>query len=101
MIATISYEKGMNPVLVATCEAAISRRYPVSMFHGNMRITVDEFSDFLSCVWHGFADASKGSNGWAMTKRYICVVIMPDNRRYNVWFQLNDDKKGIAYGSLY
>lgn len=100
MIVTISYEKGTNPVLVAACEMAIDRRMPVSMVMGNLRISAVEFRDFLSCVWHGFAEASKGSNGWAMRRRYECVVVMPNEARYNVWFQLNEDLKGITYGSI-
>ena len=100
MIVTISYEKGTNPVLVAACEMAIERRMPVSMVMGNLRISAVEFSDFLSCIWHGFAEASKGSHGWAMRRRYECVVVMPNEARYNVWFQLNEDLKGITYGSI-
>lgn len=100
MIVTISYEKGTNPVLVAACEMAIDRRMPVSMVMGNLRISAVEFRDFLSCIWHGFAEASKGSHGWAMRRRYECVVVMPNEARYNVWFQLNEDLKGITYGSI-
>ena len=100
MIVTISYEKGTNPVLVAACEMAIERRMPVSMVCGNLRISAVEFRDFLSCIWHGYAEASKGSHGWAMRRRYTCVVVMPNEQRYNVWFQLNDDMKGITYGSI-
>lgn len=100
MIITISYEKGTNPVLVAACEMAIERRMPVSLVYGNMQISAVEFRDFLSCIWHGFAVASMGSHGWAMNRRYTCVVVMPNEQRNNVWFQLVDDKKGIAYGSL-
>lgn len=100
MIVTISYEKGTNPVLVAACEMAIERRMPVTMVFGNLRISAVEFRDFLSCIWHGYAEASKGSHGWAMNRRYNCVVVMPNEHRYNVWFQLTDDKKGISYGSI-
>lgn len=100
MIVSISYEKGTNPVLVAACEMAIDRRMPVSMVMGNLRISAVEFRDFLTCIWHGFAEASKGSHGWAMRRRYECVVVMPNEARYNVWFQLNDDLKGITYGSI-
>lgn len=100
MIVSISYEKGTNPVLVGACEMAINRRMPVSMVIGNLRISAVEFRDFLSCIWHGFAEASKDSNGWAMRRRYECVVVMPNEARYNVWFQLNEDLKGITYGSI-
>lgn len=100
MIVSISYEKGTNPVLVAACEMAIDRRMPVSMVMGNLRISAVEFRDFLYCIWHGFAEASKGSHGWAMRRRYECVVVMPNEARYNVWFQLNEDLKGITYGSI-
>lgn len=100
MIVTISYEKGTNPVLVAACEKAIDSRMPVSMVMGNLRISVAEFRDFLSCIWHGFAEASKGSHGWAMRMRYECVVVMPDESRYNVWFQMNENRNGITYGSI-
>lgn len=100
MIVTISYEKGCNPVLVATCEMAIERKMPVSLVYGNLRISAVEFRDFLSCIWHGYAVASKGSYGWAMERRYECVVIMPNEKRYNVWFQYAGDGNGIAYGSL-
>lgn len=100
MIVTISYEKGTNPVLVAACEMAIERRMPVSMVYGNLRISAVEFRDFLSCIWHGFAEASKGSYGWALRRRYTCTVVMPNEQRYNVWFQMAEDVKGICYGSL-
>ena len=100
MIITISYEKGTNPVLVAACEMAIERRMPVSMVYGNLQISAVEFSDFLSCIWHGFAEASKGSNSWAKRVRYQCVVAMPNGNRYCVWFQMDDDLKGIRYGSF-
>lgn len=100
MIVLISYEKGTNPVLVAACDMAIERRMPVVFKCGNMCITGVEFRDFLSCIWHGFAVVSKGSYGWAMRRRYQCVVVMPNENRYNVWFQLNDDLKGITYGSI-
>lgn len=100
MIVTISYEKGTNPVLVAACEMAIERRMPVSMVFGKLRISAVEFRDFLTCIWHGYAEASKGSYDWAMKRRYECVVVMPNEKRYNVWFQLDEDLKGIHYGSL-
>ena len=100
MIVSISYEKGTNPVLVAACDMAVERRMPVSMVCGNLRISAIEFRDFLSCIWHGYAETSKGSHGWAMRRRYECVVVMPNENRYNVWFQLNDDLKGITYGSI-
>ena len=100
MIVSISYEKGTNPVLVAACEMAIDRRMPVSMVMGNLRISAVDFRDFLSCIWHGFAEASKGSHGWAMRRRYECVVVMPNEARYNVWFQLNEDLRAITYGSI-
>lgn len=100
MIVTISYEKGCNPVLVATCEMAIERKWPVSMVYGNLRISVVEFRDFLSCIWHGYAKASLGSEKWALFKRYKCLVIMPNEACYNVWFQLDDDLKGMHYGSF-
>lgn len=100
MVVSISYEKGTNPVLVAACEEAIDRRMPISMVFGNLRITAVEFRDFLTCIWHGYAVASRGSHGWALKRRYSCVVVLSDEQRYNVWFQLTDDNKGIAYGSL-
>ena len=100
MIVTISYEKGTNPVLVAACDMAVEIRMPVSLVCGNLRIYAVEFRVFLSCIWHGYAEASKGSHGWAMRRRYGCVVVMPNENRYNVWFQLNDDLKGITYGSI-
>lgn len=100
MIVSISYEKGTNPVLVAACNMAVERRMPTSLVCGCMRISAVEFRDFLSCIWHGYAEASKGSHGWAMRRRYECVVVMPNENRYNVWFQLNDDLKGITYGSI-
>jgi hypothetical protein len=99
MIVSISYEKGTNPVLVAACEMALEKKFPVSMAYGRLRISVDEFYDFLSCIWHGFAEASKGSHGWALRCRYDCVVIMPDSRRYFVWFQFDEELRGIRYGS--
>lgn len=100
MIVSISYEKGTNPVLVAACDMAIERRMPVSLVCGNLRISAVEFRDFLSCIWHGYTEASKDSHGWAMRRRYECVVVMPNENRYNVWFQLNDDLRGITYGSI-
>lgn len=101
MIISISYEKGTNPVLVAAREKAIERKMPVSMVYGNLRISAVVFSDFLSCIWHGLSEASKGSHGWAMRRRYQCVVIMPHETLYNVWFQMDEDLKGIHYGSFY
>lgn len=100
MTVSISYEKGTNPVLVAACNMAIERRMPISMRYGIMRITAVEFRDFLTCMWHGYAEVSMGSYGWAMRRRYTCVVTLSDERQYNVWFQLTDDGKNIAYGSL-
>ena len=100
MIVTISYEKGSNPVLVAACEMAIERKMPVSLVYGNLRISAVEFRDFLSCIWHGYAKASMGSVRWALFRRYECVVVMPNEARYNVWFQLDEDLKGIHYGSF-
>lgn len=100
MIVSISYEKGTNPVLITACDMAIERKMPVSMVCGNLRISAVEFHDFLSCIWHGYAEASKGSHGWAMRRRYVCVVVMPNENRYNVWFRLNEDLKGITYGSI-
>lgn len=100
MIVTISYEKGTNPVLVEACEEAIERRMPVSMVFGNLRISAVEFRDFLSCIWKGLCAASAGSHGWAMRRRYECCVVMPDEKRYNVWFQYDEDIRGIRYGSI-
>ena len=100
MIVTISYEKGTNPVLVAACEEAIERRMPVSMVFGNLRISAIEFRDFLSCIWKGLCEASRGSNGWALRQRYECCVVMPDEKRYNVWFKYDENCGGIRYGSI-
>lgn len=100
MIISISYEKGTNPVLIAACEMAIERRMPISMVFGHLRITAETFRDFLSCMWHGFSVASCGSNAKAMRARYECVVAMPNGSRYNVWFRLDDENKGIMYGSI-
>lgn len=100
MIVYIDYEKGTNPVLVAACEEAIERRMPVSMIYGNLRITAVEFRDFLSCIWHGFAEASKGSYGWATRRRYTCQVLMENRGHYDVWFQMDEGLKGIHYGSF-
>lgn len=100
MIVSISYEKGTNPVLVAAYETANGRRMIVSLVYGNLQISAIEFRDFLSCIWYGYAVASKGSHGWAMRRRYQCVVVMPNENRYNVWFQLDEDLKGIHYGSI-
>lgn len=100
MIVSISYEKGTNPVLVAACEKAIDSRMPVSMVYGNLRISAVEFRDFLTCMWHGYAEASKRSYGWAMKRRYECTVVVSNVNRYYVWFQLDEDLKGIRYGSI-
>ena len=100
MLVTISYEKGTNPVLVAACEEAIERRMPVSLVFGKLRISAVEFRDFLSCIWKGLCTASAGSHGWAMRLRYECTVVMPDEKRYHVWFQYNEDCRGIRYGSI-
>lgn len=100
MIVYISYEKGTNPVLVAACEKALELKMPVSMVYGNLRISTVEFRNFLSCIWHGYAEASKGSHGWAMRRQYKCQVVIPDHGSYNVWFQLDEDLKGIHYGSF-
>lgn len=100
MIVTISYEKGTNPVLVAACDMAIQRRMPVSMAFGNLRISAVEFRDFLSCMWHGYAEASKRSYEWAMRRRYECTVVVSNVNKYNVWFKLDEDLKGIQYGSF-
>lgn len=100
MIVSISYEKGTNPVLIAACDMAVERRMPVSLVCGNLRISAIEFRDFLSCIWRGYVMASRGSNGWVMQKRYQCVVVMPNEARYNVWFQLDENLQGIHYGSF-
>lgn len=100
MIVTISYEKGTNPVLVAACEKAIEKRMPVSMVYGNLRISAAEFTDFLACIWHGLCVVSAGSHGWAMRRRYECCVVMPNEKRYNVWLQYDPVGDGIRYGSL-
>lgn len=100
MIVTISYEKGTNPVLVAACEMAIEKRLPVTMAFGSLRISTENFHDFLTCIWHGYAEASKGSHGWAMKARYECIVVMTNETRYYVWFQLDENLKGIHYGSI-
>lgn len=100
MIITISYEKGTNPVLVAACNRAVEKRLAVSLINGCLRLESNEFSDFLTCVYHGFSVASMGSHGWAMRKRYECVVKMPSGSYYHVWFMLDEDGKGIYYGSI-
>lgn len=99
MIVSIYYEKGKNSMLVAACDSAIQRKFPVSLCFGNLRITVDEFRDFLNCIWHGFYEASRGSQGWAMRKKYYCVVMLPSGKSYHVWFRYILDNGGIAYGS--
>ena len=100
MTITISYEKGTNPVLVAACDWAVEKRMAVSLVNGCMRLETNEFSDFLACVWHGFAVTSMGSHGWAMRRRYECVVKMPSGSCYHIWVMLDEDGKGIYYGSI-
>ena len=100
MTITIPYEKGTNPVLVSACVMALERRMPVSTMYGNLQITAVEFRDFLTCIWHGLAVASKGSEGWALRRRYECVVVTSNENRYNVWFQYDSEISGIRYGSI-
>ena len=100
MIVSIPYEKGTNPVLVAACEEAIERSMPVSMVFGNLRISANEFRDFLSCIWKGLSVASLGSHYWAVRRRYECTVLITNEIRYQIQITYDAECKGIRYGSI-
>lgn len=78
------------------------RGFCVSLYFERYRtlweVVVPEWCDYLSAVWHVYADISRGSEGvWPLRcKRTVKVHV--DNREYAVryWVTLN----GIQYGSI-
>lgn len=101
MIVIIQYVKGENPVLDGAVDWAVHNKLEVTQNWKNARFMVDEFAQFLRCLWHGFAVASMDCNGRFMSMRYECQVTMGDTRVYHVWVTLDEDCRGLHYGSFF
>lgn len=101
MVVTIQYVKGENPVLDVAVDWAKMKKFEVSQKWNCTRFVVDEFTQFLQCLWRGFSIASLGSNGQFMRMRYECQVTMGDTRIYHVWVTLDEDCRGLHYGSFF
>lgn len=100
MVVSIQHERGTNPVVQNTIQAALERHIKTRLVFEMVRFEVGTFNEFLSCLWHGFSEASKVSQGWAMYKSYEVIVYHDNGICYHCFVRLDDDFKGLRYGSL-
>lgn len=66
--------------------------------HADWSVEVPEWRDYLSAVWHVYADISRGSEGvWPLRcKRTVEVNV--DGHKYSVKYWVSPN--GIQYGSV-
>lgn len=86
----------------AVIDTLIQRRFWVAVIHGDFshRWTVDvpEWRDYLSAVWHVYADISRGSEKVWPIRCKRTVEVNVDGRKYSVKYWVSP--KGIQYGSV-
>lgn len=100
MVISINHEQGTNPVIQNTVQAALERHIKTTLVFAMVRFEVSTFNEFLSCLWHGFSEASKVSQGWAIHKSYEVIVHHDNGVYYHCFVRLDDDYKGLRYGCL-
>lgn len=79
---------------------AIERRYSVSRRNGLWHVVVPDWPAWLSCLWHAWAELSRGSYADAMLRHYVFTVTMDDGWHgcVEVWYDMNTG--GVHYGSV-
>lgn len=101
MKVIINHEKGTNPVLQNAVLWALDNKVPTSLKWGNVVFNVEVWNTFLKAMWHGFAEASKTSQGWALKKRYHVMVETDGGSLYQTEVWLDEECRGMKYVSLH
>lgn len=101
MTISLNWEKGNNPVLRCMRLYAENHKIPAYTEYSMLKLHVVEFQQFLNCLWHGMAWASRFYVGDALSKKYVVVVTDHHGRKFNTRVWYDEETKGIRYGSLY
>ena len=96
----INQEKGSNPVIQNAVLWALDNKIPMKLVFGNVQFTCETWNQFLKAMWHGFTEASKASNGWAMRRKYDVTLVTDKGNRYLTKVWLDDEYRGLHYACL-
>lgn len=88
------------PLMSRALGMAIEKRFSVVRSYIKWTVDVPGWHSWLLCLWHGYADLSRGCNADAMRKRYIFEVTLDGSRWYDVWVVFDEQSGGLRYGSL-
>lgn len=100
MRVTFVSQVSTAPLLSRAIGMAIEKRLPVSRSYIKWSVEVPDWPAWLRCLWHGYADLSRGCNADDMRKRYIFEVSLDGSSSYNVWVVFDEQSGGLRYGSL-
>lgn len=101
MKVIINNEKGTNPVLQNAVIWALDKKVPITLKWNNTVFDVEVWNTFLKAMWHGFAEASKSSQDWALKKRYHVEVETDGGCLYQTEVWLDEKCRGMRYVSLH
>lgn len=102
MKVIVKVSNDWSAVDAAVIDTLNRRGFNVEIVYGYLNkfwcVDVPEWRDYLSAVWHVYADISRGSKGvWPLRcKRMVDVCI--DNRQFSVKYWVSPG--GINYGSV-
>lgn len=89
-------------IIRATCPTPVEREFilqegfgPVVITDNKVSVDVDEFTDFLSRLYHAYCALSRQSYPQAMRCRLECVV-----RDHRFFVKVDEQLGGIRYGEL-
>lgn len=100
MKISINHEKGTNPVIQHAVLWALENKIPTYLMWGNVVFEVEVWNTFLKAMWHGFAEASKGSAGFEMRKKYPVWIQTDSKNTYQTSIWLDEQCRGLRYACL-
>lgn len=101
MKISLNYENGSNGVVRAAISFALDCNLAVTLRWGCVSFIVDEWSSFLRIMWLAYADCSRFSDSYSMTKVYNVSVQLENGRFYSTRLWYDSEYKGLRYVSLH
>ena len=100
MLVVFLSAKVSSPLNSRAIAAAMAARYPIKRHYTNWYVEVPDWTSWLRCVWHAFADLSRGCNAEAMKRTYYYNVHLDNGSIYQVRVFYSTDDKGLHYGQV-
>lgn len=97
----INHEEGTNPVIQNALFYALDHKIHTHLVFKQVVFEVPVWNDFLRAMWHGFSEASKISEGWAMEKKYPVRILTDGGGMYDTELWLDEECRGMHYVSLH